>query len=135
MDEPGRAEVDREADLYRTIVDSVSDGVYLCDTDRRISFWSRGAERITGYTAEDMKGVSCAGGPLVHVDQRGSNLCDEACPLAQAMLDGQQHEIQAHVHRRHAGRLRAVYGRGNPQARQNLSSESYPAPHAAQRLN
>lgn len=90
--------MDREADLYRTIVDSVSDGVYLCDTDRRISFWSRGAERITGYAAEDMKGVSCADGPLVHVDERGSNLCDDACPLAQAMLDGRQHEIQAYVH-------------------------------------
>ncbi len=90
--------MDDEVDLYRTILDNVSDGVYFCDMDRRISYWSRGAERITGYTSEGMVGVSCADGFLVHVDERGSSLCEEGCPLLQSMIDGREHETQAYVH-------------------------------------
>ena len=33
------------------ILDSLSDGVYVCDRDRRIVYWSKSAERITGWTA------------------------------------------------------------------------------------
>ena len=32
----------------KTIVDSLGDGVYVCDLERRITFWSKSAERITG---------------------------------------------------------------------------------------
>jgi PAS domain-containing protein len=30
------------------ILDSLSDGVYVCDRERRIVSWSKAAERITG---------------------------------------------------------------------------------------
>ena len=33
------------------IVDSLSDGLYVCDLERRITYWSKSAERITGWTA------------------------------------------------------------------------------------
>ena len=33
------------------ILDSLSDGVYVCDTDRKIVYWSKAAERITGWSA------------------------------------------------------------------------------------
>ena len=90
--------MDKEVDLYRTIVDNVSDGVYFCDQDRRISYWSRGAERITGYSAENMMGVSCAEGFLMHVDERGTSLCKDDCPLVKTMADGQERETQAYLH-------------------------------------
>jgi len=35
-------------DLYKRILDSLYDGVYLVDPDRRITYWNSGAERITG---------------------------------------------------------------------------------------
>ncbi|MBN1321706.1 MAG: GGDEF domain-containing protein [Thermoleophilia bacterium] len=90
--------MDKEGDLYRTIVDKVSDGVYFCDGNRRISYWSRGAERITGYPAEGMMGVSCGDGFLMHVDERGTSLCKDDCPLVKTMADGQERETQAYLH-------------------------------------
>ena len=35
--------------FYRELLDNLNDGVYFVDRDRRITYWSKGAERITGY--------------------------------------------------------------------------------------
>ena len=40
----------KHADFLR-LIDCLSDGVYVMDADRSIVAWSRGAERITGYSA------------------------------------------------------------------------------------
>jgi PAS domain S-box-containing protein len=32
------------------ILDSLGDGVFVCDRDRTIVYWSKSAERITGWT-------------------------------------------------------------------------------------
>jgi PAS domain-containing protein len=42
-----------------TILDSLSEGVYVCDRDRRIVFWSKSAERTTGWQSEDVLGKRC----------------------------------------------------------------------------
>ena len=41
------------------IIDCLNDGVYVCDRDRRIVFWSKSAERITGWRSEDVLGRAC----------------------------------------------------------------------------
>jgi PAS domain S-box-containing protein len=38
------------------ILDSLSDGVYVCDMDRKIVFWSKAATRITGWESTDVIG-------------------------------------------------------------------------------
>jgi len=43
---------------FRLLVDAVEDyAMYLIDLDGRIVSWNRGAERITGYTEEDVLGM------------------------------------------------------------------------------
>ncbi|MFZ5828810.1 MAG: SpoIIE family protein phosphatase [Planctomycetota bacterium] len=71
------------------ILDSLSDGVYVCDTDRRIVFWSKAAERITGWESADVVGLRCLDDVLCHVDKDGHRLCgEEFCPLHRAMVTG-----------------------------------------------
>jgi len=71
------------------ILDSLSDGVYVCDRDRRIVFWSKAAERITGWQASDVVGRRCLDDVLCHVDKDGHRLCgEEFCPLHRAMVTG-----------------------------------------------
>ena len=70
-----------------SIMDSLSDGVYVCDLDRRIAYWSKSAERITGWSAEDVIGRQCFDSVLCHVDKDGHQLCgEEYCPLHRAMI-------------------------------------------------
>lgn len=75
--------------LSRVILDSLHDGLYVCDTDRRIIYWSKSAERITGWRSEEVLGHRCADDILCHVDQDGRRLCgEEFCPLHRSMVTG-----------------------------------------------
>ena len=53
---------------YDVILNSLSDGVYVCDRNRRITYWNTSAERITGWSPEDVLGRTCAEDILAHVD-------------------------------------------------------------------
>ena len=71
----------------QAIMDSLSDGVYVCDADRRITYWSQSAERITGWPAEEVVGRQCFDNVLCHIDKDGHKLCgEEYCPLHRAMI-------------------------------------------------
>ena len=85
--------------FYHTILDDLYDGVYFVDRDRRITFWNKGAERITGYPAAEVVGSRCFDNILMHVDDKGTLLCKEHCPLAATILDGA--ERTADVYLRH----------------------------------
>lgn len=68
------------------IVDSLNDGLYVCDKERRILYWSKSAERITDWTSEEVIGHRCMDMLLCHVDKDGHQLCSEAlCPLHRSM--------------------------------------------------
>ena len=76
------------------ILDSLNDGVYVCDRDRRIVFWSKAAERITGWQSGDVVGRRCLDGVLCHIDKDGHQLCgEEFCPLHRSMVTGSQSTV------------------------------------------
>lgn len=60
-------------DLLRKMVDEAPFGMYVLDTERKIVFWSLGAEQITGYTSEEMLGKHCFNGGLDHIDDTGAS--------------------------------------------------------------
>ena len=77
-----------KADI-EAILNSLSDGVYVCDRNRRVVYWSASAERITGWTAKDVVGRACFNNVLCHIDKDGHRLCgEEYCPLHRAMVTG-----------------------------------------------
>jgi diguanylate cyclase (GGDEF)-like protein/PAS domain S-box-containing protein len=91
--------------FYREALDHLYDGVYVVDRDRRITYWNRGAERLTGYRGEEVIGTCCWDNILAHVDEQGVGLCQgEGCPLAQAMADGQVHEMAVYLRHREGHR-------------------------------
>ena len=63
--------------LTDIILDSLNDGLYVCDRARRIVYWSKSAERLTGWTAEEVVGHRCMDNILVHEDKDGHRLCGE----------------------------------------------------------
>ena len=80
------------------ILDSLSDGVYVCDRERRIVYWSQSAERITGWKSEDVVGRRCLDDVLCHVDKDGHQLCgEEFCPLHRSIVTGTQSNVGVFV--------------------------------------
>jgi PAS domain S-box-containing protein len=75
------------------ILDSLADGAYVTDRDRKILFWNRAAEKILGWRREDILGLNCRDNLLVHVDKDGHALCgEEFCPLHRSIVTGQPSE-------------------------------------------
>lgn len=73
------------------VLDSISDGVYVTDLDRKIVYWNKSAERITGWLPADVVGRCCHDGILCHIDKDGHVLCgQEYCPLHRSIVSGHQ---------------------------------------------
>jgi diguanylate cyclase (GGDEF)-like protein/PAS domain S-box-containing protein len=78
-----------ERDRYESLLDDLYDGVFLVDRDCRITYWNKGAERITGFAAVEVIGRLCYDNILMHSDRDGNNLCKGICPLADTVADGE----------------------------------------------
>ena len=99
--------------FYKDLVDNLHDGVYFVDRQRVITYWNKGAERITGYSAARTIGRACQDNLLNHVTADGVPLCLEHCPLSRVMEDGKPREVEIFL--RHANGHRVpVLVRGAP---------------------
>lgn len=85
--------------FHAQLLDSLFDGVYFVDSDRKITYWNRGSENLTGYSANEAVGHHCYDNFLSHVDTAGCALCQNGCPLFQTIQDGERR--QADVFLRH----------------------------------
>jgi diguanylate cyclase (GGDEF)-like protein/PAS domain S-box-containing protein len=90
---------------YQDLLENMQEGVYFTDNDRRITFWNKAAERITGYKAENVIGLRCRDNILMHVDDTGTNLCQDGCPLAATISDGKGREAEVYLHHKKGHRV------------------------------
>ena len=94
-----------DTDIHRRILDEIQDGVYFLDTDRRITYWNRGAERITGFKSDEVLGRCCSDNILMHVDHAGLQLCKGHCPAARTIADGSFQEDEVFLHHKQGHRV------------------------------
>jgi len=94
-----------DEDVYRLILQSLEDGVYLVDMDRRITYWNEGAERITGYLSHDVIGRHCGDALLLHSGENGVPLCGAACPLTATMVDGRPRHLDTFLRHQRGHRV------------------------------
>ncbi len=90
---------------YKTILDTIGDGVYVVDRDRTILYWNKGAEAHTGFGAGEVVGKKCLDSILTHIDCHGKNLCRDGCPLALTAQDGQTREADVYFHHKQGHRV------------------------------
>lgn len=91
--------------FYKTLLDNLHDGVYFVDRHRRITYWNKAAERISGFSAAEVLGSCCSDNLLNHADAAGCQLCQGACPLAHTLVDGQLREADVFLHHKAGHRL------------------------------
>lgn len=95
-------------EFYETILENLSDGVYVVDPDKKILYWNRGAEKITGFSAEEVIGKRCWHDVLRHVDAQGNNLCEGECPILKTIFNGNMWEAEVYLHHKDGHRVPVV---------------------------
>jgi len=94
-----------DGELHKSLLDHLEAGIYMVDRRRRILYWNRGAEQISGYPAQDVAGRFCQGDLLMHCDASGRGMCGKGCPLSTTMLDGKPREHTLFLRHRHGHRI------------------------------
>ena len=87
------------------LLDEVAEGVYFTDAQRRITFWNKAAERISGYSRKEVLGRKCSENLLIHVDGRGRSLCQGLCPLARTLKDCKARQTGIFLHHKQGHRV------------------------------
>lgn len=78
-----------DVSLFRELADALPFGVYVLGRDRRIEYWNRAAELITGHLSQETLGRHCGEGLLMHCDGTGTATCNTLlCPAANAAREG-----------------------------------------------
>jgi diguanylate cyclase (GGDEF)-like protein/PAS domain S-box-containing protein len=90
---------------FKKILDNLFDGVYLVDQERRIIYWNKGAEHITGYAAKQVVGHYCMDNILNHVTENGIQLCQNGCPLHATIQDGKPRQAEVYLHHANGHRV------------------------------
>jgi PAS domain S-box-containing protein/diguanylate cyclase (GGDEF)-like protein len=83
----------------------LKDGVYFADKNRKITYWNKAAEAITGYRSGEMLGRHCSDNLLIHIDGQGNNLCTGTCPLARSIETGESIEEKIFLHHKDGSRI------------------------------
>src|SRR5271155_7799 len=87
-----------DPETYRDILDGLQIGVSVLDLQKKIVFWSDGAEQITGYARIDVLGHPCTDNILLHCNQTSCEMCNEKCPIATAFHDARPVETMSFIH-------------------------------------
>jgi len=66
--------------LFRHLVEELPVGIYIVDRERRVRFWNRGAEHLTGHLGHDVVGHVLED-TVQACDRRGNSLSGERCPV------------------------------------------------------
>lgn len=88
----------QDPEIYRDILDHLQIGVSVLDLERKIVFWSDGAEQITGYARLDVLGHSSIDNILLHCNQIRCEMCLQSCPVATALHDARPMETAGFIH-------------------------------------
>lgn len=87
------------------IYSQLFEGVYVVNQNRKIIFWNKGAELITGYTKSEVENHYCYHNILRHVTEDGKEICYGGCPLHNTLKSGQINENTVYLHHKEGHRI------------------------------
>lgn len=89
--------------LFRHLAEDLPVGIYIVDRERRIRFWNRGAEHLTGHLGHDVVGHVLED-VVQACDRRGNNLSGERCPVTMTLSQRKSQRCTAFYLHKHGHR-------------------------------
>ena len=86
---PSTASAPKYEDVFGAkLLENMCDAVIYIDAAGRITKWNRGAERLTGISAESVSGQLWNPGLLKIVDEKNNIIAEQDCPVRTALKSG-----------------------------------------------
>ncbi|MDI6846257.1 MAG: diguanylate cyclase [Candidatus Saccharicenans sp.] len=92
-------------DFLRQIFQHTTDCFVLLDQEKKIVFWNRAAEELTGYSQEEMLGKSCLTEKSLYTDGLGQSLCGHSCFCDKIIEDKKPKVLEVFVQNKAGYRL------------------------------
>ena len=92
-------------EFYKNLLESLHDGIYFLDSKNRITFWNKGAERLTGYDGSDVVENGYSEEFLAPINEKGANLCEQGCPSERTISDGRIREAEVFYRHKNGHRV------------------------------
>lgn len=103
--------------FFRAALDSVTEGLCFADKSGLVFFWSKSAERLSGYIAKEILGKHCTHEILLHLDENGKTL-QQSSFIAATLADGKVHAGEIYLHHKYGHRV-SVTARSSPVLAEN----------------
>ena len=97
--------MEKNETFYEGILDNLYDGIYFVDRERKITYWNKAAERITGFRRSEALGKHCYDHILNHINDEREHLCRRNCPLARCIETGEPMQAELYLHHKEGYRL------------------------------
>jgi len=92
--------------VYKMILDNLNDGVYFIDKARKITYWNKAAEDLTGYRSSEVLGRLCTHDVVCHLSKKGAPIClKPLCPLNTVFKKKKVHEEGLYVRHKDGQRV------------------------------
>lgn len=89
------------------LLDYTTDGCVLLDGDKKIVYWNKTAEDLTGFTREEVLGKSCQSENPLFTDYSGQNICASSCICDKALKEKKPQVLEIFIQNKAGFRLPA----------------------------
>ena len=89
------------------VLNQVQDGVSCLTAGRKIVYWNKAAEHMTGFDGAEILGTPCFEDLSLFVDLEGVNICREKCPVELTLKDGTIRSLDVYLRHKDGFRIPA----------------------------
>jgi diguanylate cyclase (GGDEF)-like protein/PAS domain S-box-containing protein len=93
----GAVAVSPTGDYYKNLLDKLFDGIVCVDRKKKITFWNKSAEKISGYSFPEVTGRSICTEIFTHCPEDSQDCQGGSCPIEQTLNDGNTREGELHL--------------------------------------
>jgi diguanylate cyclase (GGDEF)-like protein/PAS domain S-box-containing protein len=90
-----------------SVFNQLQDAVVCLNKDRKVVYWNKAAEKVSGFEGAAMLGKSCFEEPGLFFDYGGLNLCRDKCPVAMTLKDGAPRNLDVYLQHKEGFRMPA----------------------------
>jgi diguanylate cyclase (GGDEF)-like protein len=90
-----------------SVFNQLQDAVVCLNKDRKVVYWNKAAEKVSGFEGAAMLGKFCFEEPGLFFDYGGLNLCRDKCPVAMTLKDGAPRNLDVYLQHKEGFRMPA----------------------------